>query len=243
VLESAGYEVRTDLIPGPAFLRRLKLDPPAAVVIDLSRLPSQGREAAWAIRHTAALRGLPLLFVDGDPVKVARIRDLLPDAAYTTWGDILGAVKRAIDSPPANPIVPESIFAAYSGTPLPRKLGIKKGFAVTLIHAPTDFVKTLGELPEGVVLSGSVTRNCSLILWFLRSRSELEKGIQRMATAAESRPLWIIWPKKSGSFVSDLTQQHVRKSGLEAGLVDYKICAVDATWSGLLFRSRKPKFE
>lgn len=237
-IESLGYKVRRDLKPGPAFLRQLKTDPPGAVVIDLSRMPSQGRDIAVAIRHCAATRRLPIVFVEGDPEKVARIRQLLPDAVYTTYRRIRSALKRAIACPPPDPARPGSVFAAYAGTPLPRKLGIKPGSVVALVNAPQDFRETLGELPAGVVFCDRPSRRSSLVLWFLTSCAELEQNITGMAEAAGPRPLWIIWPKKASTPASDLTQQIVRHAGLTAGLVDYKICAVDATWSGLLFGRR-----
>ncbi len=82
------------------------------------------------------------------------------------------------------------------------------------------------------------SRRSSLLLWFVTSCADLERDMAKMAEAAGPPPLWIIWPKKTPILASDLTQQIVRQAGLAAGLVDYKICAVNATWSGLLFGRR-----
>jgi hypothetical protein len=78
-------------------------------------------------------------------------------------------------------------------------------------------------------------------LWFTRSRKDLEGDIERMALLAKQGPLWIAWPKNASPLGSDLTQAVVRKGGLATGLVDYKVCAIDAIWSGLLFTRRYAK--
>ena len=78
-----------------------------------------------------------------------------------------------------------------------------------------------------------------LTLWFVKSTEELNDIIQRMCNQVGKRGLWIAWPKKASRIESDLTQQIVRNTGLNAGLVDYKVCSIDSTWSGLLFTHRK----
>jgi hypothetical protein len=191
------------------------------------------------LRKQAATRHVPLVFVGGEPKKVDRIRELLPDAVYTSWKEMPGALEQAIAHPPQDPVVPSSAFAAYAGRPLPAKLGIKPGSAVTLVDAPQGFKDTLGELPDGVSLVEGPGTRCDLTLWFMRTRQDLEAAIGQMVTQAGMGPLWIAWPKKASRLASDLSQQVVRETGLAAGLVDYKICSIDATWSGLLFTQRK----
>ena len=132
-------------------------------------------------------------------------------------------------------------MAGYSGTPLPKKLGIKAGSVVALINAPERFEETLGELPEGVLLHRQSASDSNVTLWFTRSQAELEGGIEAMTTFADKGGLWILWPKKASGVVSDLSQTVVRRTGLNAGLVDFKVCAVDKTWSGLRFSRRKEK--
>jgi hypothetical protein len=225
----------------PESFRRLRAIPVAAIVIDLSRRPSQGRDVAVAIRLSKGTRHIPLVFVDGDPDKVAGIKKLLPDAAYTSWSRIRGSLKRAIAHPVAGPVVPESAFAGYCGTSLSKKLAIRANSVVLLVNAPRHFEKTLGKLPEGVTLRQRAGSRADLIIWFTGSRSALEGRLPRMVGLAERAGLWIVWPKKGSGISSDLSQAVVRKLGLSAGLVDYKICAVDETWSGLLFTVRKFK--
>jgi CheY-like chemotaxis protein len=238
VLRSAGYEVVHEPLT-PAGLRALPADPPNAIVIDLCRAPSQGRDMALALRKHKATRNVPLVFVGGDPKKLARITELLPDAAYTTWGAIEAVLDSAIAHPPEDPVVPQSTFDAYAGTPLPKKLGIKANSVVTLLGAPEGFEDTLGELPAGAVLRRKDPDPRGVNLWFVRSRQELEEQIEGMGALAKGGGLWIAWPKKASGVTSDLSQTVVRRTGLDSGLVDFKICSIDATWSGLRFSQRK----
>ena len=133
--------------------------------------------------------------------------------------------------------------AGYSGTPLPRKLGIKPGMTVALFGAPDGFADTLGELPPGVELRPDGRGSPGLMLWFVRTEAALRRGIARMARAAGDGPMWIAWRKKAaradGADASAPSENSVRAAGLGAGMVDCKVCAIDAAWSGLLFRRRR----
>ena len=131
--------------------------------------------------------------------------------------------------------------AGYSGTPLPRKLGIQSDMVVLLRAAPKDFVRTLGELPVGVKLRSDMRGKHDLCVWFVRSKSELESGVALMARKLGERGMWIAWPKLSSKFAGDLREDDVRGAGLAHGLVDFKVCAIDADWSGLKFQRRRMK--
>jgi hypothetical protein len=243
-LRAAGYEVDDRTLDG-AGLRRLRDDPPDAVVIDLDRRPSQGRDLGLTMRKYVATRYVPLVFAGGAPDKVDGIRPFLPDAVYTAWPGLHAALERAIAHPPADPVVPGSVFDVYAGTPLSKKLGIGEGSTVALLGAPEGFEAVLGELPAGAALlrrssePGEEPRDVTL--WFVRSRQELEARIGEMGDAAEGGGLWIVWPKKSSKLAGDLSQPIVRQAGLASGLVDFKVCSVDATWTGLRFSRRKPR--
>lgn len=239
ILRAAGYRVSAGPID-PSELRAMRTAPPAAVVIDLSRLPSHGREVALALRNAAGTRHVPLLFAEGDPAKAERIRTLLPDAIFTRWADLAAQLPGVLANPPANPVKPASVLAGYSGTPLPRKLGIKPDSTVVLIDAPPGFAASLGELPANVVWKTRPTRGADLTLWFVESAAQLKSGMGAIADRLETGSVWIAWPKQASGRKTDLTQAMVRQAGLEAGLVDYKICAIDSTWSGLKFARRKP---
>ncbi len=237
-LTEAGYRVEYDPF-GRSVLNALRQNPPMAVVIDLNRLPSQGREVAVTLRNYKTTRQVPLVFVGGASEKVARIQELLPDAEYCTWETVLDAIGQAIANPPAEPVVFDSVFAAYAGTPLAKKLGIKPGARVNAINPPEDIEQILGELPEGVRLHLDSTEIMDVNLWFLRSKGVLDAQIDRMVPFAAGGPLWMIWPKRASKLTCDLTQPLVRQTGLDAGLVDYKVCSVDRTWTGLCFTKRK----
>lgn len=240
VLRGAGY----DVLFGPfddGYLRALRADPPDAVVIDLTRIPSHGRDVGLAIRQYKQTRHVPLVFVEGDPEKVEKVRRLLPDATYATWRGIRGALSRALQTARrtgAPPVVPESRMAGYSGAPLPKKLGIKPGATIAIIAPPGDVTTILGALPEGVRIVRRLSASVDPILWFVRSRRELEGRIAAVIPRVGPGGIWICWPKKTSALACDLGQAEVRATGLASGLVDYKICAIDETWSGLKFARR-----
>src|SRR4051794_3409321 len=126
-------------------------------------------------------------------------------------------------------------MAGYSGTPLPRKLGIKPGHRVLLLGAPDGFAaRTLGELPEDVAVVTRASGEGDVIVAFHTPRAELAKRMpalrERMVPNAG---LWIAWPKRAAKVETDLTEDVVRELALANALVDNKVCAIDATWSGL----------
>jgi hypothetical protein len=234
-LRALGYDALAWVPAGGSGLRAFRENPPDAFVIDLTRVPSQGCAVGVALRQYKSTRGVRLVFAGGEPEKVKRTRGLLPDAIYTGWEDV-GRAVAGTPMPAPGPVVPDTM-AGYSGTPLPKKLGIRAGVTVALLGAPEGFARTLGELPEGVRLA---TRGkATVILLFVRSAAGMRK---RFASAARNLErggaLWIVWPKKASGVASDLSQAVVRRFGLDSGFVDYKICAVDATWSGLCFARR-----
>jgi CheY-like chemotaxis protein len=242
-LRQTGHRVatHTDQQAGGVGLRDYRRKPPDAFVIDLSRLPSHGTAVATFLRQQKATRPLPLVFVDGAPEKVARVRKLFPDAVYTDWGRFRSALRRALKNPPKQPVVPGTM-AGYSGTPLPKKLGIKPGTVVALVGAPKGFGKTLGTLPEGARLQNGPGGRPDLILLFCRSQAEMKKQFPVAArTLADPGKVWIAWPKKASGVATDLDGNQVRRYGLSQHFVDYKICAIDETWSGLLFARRRSK--
>ncbi len=129
--------------------------------------------------------------------------------------------------------------AGYSGTPLAAKLGIKAGTRLALVGAPPRFERTLGALPEGVAVRRDARAAADLTVWFVRDAQALAAGVARMAARTGAGALWIAWPKLGSALASDLREGAVREAALAEGLVDYKVCAIDATWSGLKFARRK----
>lgn len=236
---NAGHEVTpfSDSRAGDA-LRRVRHDPPEAFVLVLDRLPSHGRAVAQWLRETKATRRVPLVFVGGEAAQVERIRALLPDAAYSTWTHLERDLEAALRNPPAAPARPGTL-AGYSGTPLVRKLGIKTGSAVLLLGAPGAFETALGTLPPDVSLRRDARAKGSVVLLFAPSVADLEKRFPAAARAlSPGGRLWIAWRKKASGVRTDLAEPQVRAFGLQHGFVDYKICAIDSTWSGLCFARR-----
>jgi len=237
-LRQAGHDVTVYSGPESGDFHALRERPPDAFVIDLGRVPSHGREMGVWLRGQKSTRGVPLVFVEGDADKTERVRALLPDAVFVPWSRIRGAVRRAIAKPPAQPVVPGT-FESYAGMPLPKKLGIKADGTVALLGAPDDFEDMLGDLPDGVRLRRRAQGRADVLLLFVKSRAELERRFPGALRAmADGGRLWIAWPKKASAVRSDLTQAVVRAYGLERGIVDYKIAAIDAVWSGLCFARR-----
>ena len=127
-------------------------------------------------------------------------------------------------------------MAGYSGTPLPKKLGIAAGGRVAVLNAPRGFEATLGALPAGVSPATSLrgTAPFDVIVFFTASRAELERRFDALVGRMDQAGgLWIAWPKKSSGVGSDVTEDVVRQVALPKGLVDNKVCAIDETWSGL----------
>ena len=126
--------------------------------------------------------------------------------------------------------------AGYSGTPLPRKLGIRDGSRVLLVGAPAGFSTTLGELPPGVELPAEGAVDLDVVVVFVVDLESLRAHFTALAAALQpAGGLWVAWPKRSSGVATELTENVVRELGLAEGLVDNKVCAIDATWSGLRF--------
>jgi len=138
-------------------------------------------------------------------------------------------------------VAPNSPSAtAYSGTPLPRKLGFKPETRSAFVNAPEHFAALLGELPDGVVVRERLRGSLDLVVCFVTARRELERRLPALRHALEPAGMvWIAWPKRASGVATDMTEDVVREVALPTGLVDTKVCAIDATWSGLRLVIRK----
>lgn len=124
----------------------------------------------------------------------------------------------------------------YSGTPLVRKLGIKPDHLIAVVGAPEGFEDTLGPLPAGVTVHKTLTAASSydVVLSFLTTRAALTESIAAVRPLmAPACGFWVAWPKRASGVPTELTDTVVREIALPTGLVDNKVCAIDATWSGL----------
>jgi hypothetical protein len=226
------YVVDAVVPKGPADLKPLRERPPDAFVVDLDRRPSEGRSIAVQLRRYASTRPVPLVFAGGEEGQVARVRKLLPDATYVTWQGVLRGLNGAKRI--EKPIVP-STMDAYSQTELEPKLGVRHGTKTLLLGAPDGFAEALRRAE--LVAEGPA----QLVLLFCRSSADLRGRFDAAKAAmAPGGSLWICWPKKASGVDSDLGQAEVRRYAMERGLVDFKVAAIDQTWSGLRFARKKP---
>ncbi len=238
-LRPAGFESTCVVPRSGSDLRSLRQNVPDAFVIDLSRQPSQGCAIAVELRRQKATRPAPIVFAGGAPDKVDRIRKLLPDATYTAWDEIAPAIRSALANAPLTPAVP-SAMDLYAGASLAKKLGVRPGMVVALLEAPEGFERKIVPLPPDVEIRRGSRGRASLVLLFAASVRDLRKRFAAAARLLEhGGSVWIAWPKKASGVSSDLGETTVRSFGLAEGWVDYKICAMDETWSGLLFTRRK----
>ena len=124
----------------------------------------------------------------------------------------------------------------YSGTPLPKKLGIKEGSRVVLVGAPGGFEDLLVPWPTGAELLPHARRPVDVAVLFATQRSDLVRRFPPLARALDpAGGVWVGWPKKSARMETDLTFEVVQRLGLDAGLVDNKSAALDERWQGLRF--------
>ena len=130
--------------------------------------------------------------------------------------------------------------AGYSGKPLWQKLGIKPGMTVAAVGAPANYRKLLGDVPPGAKMVAAPKANSEFIHVFVTERSELAEQLAMYRRAmAPDGTIWVSWPKKSSKQATDITEDVIRDVAIPLGLVDVKVCAVDATWSGLKLVIRK----
>ncbi|MFN0148767.1 MAG: DUF3052 domain-containing protein [Dehalococcoidia bacterium] len=131
-------------------------------------------------------------------------------------------------------------MAGYSGTPLPKKLGIKEGSRCAFIGAPPGFSESLGELPAEATVDALSPGAIDVAVFFTTDRAELAGALPGLGEGVfPAGGLWIAWPKKAAKVATDLTEDVLREVILPTGLVDNKVCAIDERWSGLRFVWRK----
>jgi hypothetical protein len=133
------------------------------------------------------------------------------------------------------------VTAGYSGTPLPKKLGVKEGTRLLLLNSPANFAQTLGDLPHRVSVKRRLGAQADVIVLFVTQFSKFQIEFGRAANCLPDAGgmLWVSWPKKAAKVETDLSENLIRDFGLAAGLVDTKVCAIDDVWSGLRFSRRR----
>jgi hypothetical protein len=148
------------------------------------------------------------------------------------------SIPKALCAAPAKPL-PPGTSAGYSGTPLPKKLGLRDNSTLILSNPPEGFERKLAPMPAGAEIIEDAHR-ANVAVLFVRSQVDLARGFRPLAKALPQRvAMWIAWPKKASGIQTDVTENVVRAFGLGAGWVDYKVCAIDETWSGLCFARKQ----
>lgn len=234
-LRKAGFTVEYDERLSTPLMQEWRRNPPSAFVIDLSRLPAHGREIAVALRQSPKTRHVPVVFCEGQPDKVDRVRALFPDAVFCSQDDVTAAVKSA--KTVENPVRPIAMMERFGYRTAAQKLGIAEGATVALIDPPRDVAVVLGELPANVRFAeegeGKVT------LCFVHDVDSARVKLSEVRKLASKTKLWILWRKKGASGYAGVSGDLIRETGIDLGLVDYKICAVNDVWSAMVFAPRK----
>lgn len=234
-VRDAGFECDASAF-GPRYGEEVRKEPPDIYLIDLSRLPSHGREAGVYLRGSQFQGHVPVVFVDGLPEKVDRVREELPDAIYCRWRQ----VKRALQQASRQKLAPKkrlpSDSGPYSGTPLWKKLGLKPGGSLALAGAPEGLAeRCFADLPADCTLRSRAAGKPNVVVWFVRSQAQFRRELASKRRFARGGGLWVAWPKKASEIQTDLARDFIRRALLDDGLVDIKVCAVDQTWSGMRF--------
>jgi len=231
-LKAAGHSV--DYSEDLGTYWRGRRDLPDVFVIDLTRLPTHGREVAVALRGYKPSRHVPIIFVDGDVAKVDGVKRIIPDAIYTSREKLPKAIDRA--KPPSAPLVPSQMMDRYAGRTAAQKLGIGKEMAVAVVDPPVDYPKVVGALPEGAWFDEDGGAGCKVTLWFLHNYGAFEASLPGMRQVAQRSRLWILWRKGK---LDGIDGNMVREGANQVGLVDYKVCSVNENWTGLVFALKK----
>jgi CheY-like chemotaxis protein len=236
-IRASGFEPEyTGEKEGGALTRAIRANPPDLIVIDLSRLPSHGRELGIWVRSVKALRRIPLVFVNGEDEKRERVRADLPDAVFADTRRIRAALKLALRAAPEEPVSPPPMMERYRGRTTAQKLGIAPGSRVAVIEPPRNYASALGPLPENVELIEDSSAAAALTVWFIDSEPALANALPRMRAIAAISKLWVAWRKGQKKQISE---NQIREAAIGAGLVDYKVCSLNEEWSALALARRK----
>ncbi len=241
-LRAQGFDAEYDERPASRELAAWRLTPPDLFLIDLTRLPSHGREMGVAIRNSKNLRTVPLVFLDGEPEKVERVKHVLPDAVFVASAKLIPAVKRALrEGPVKQPVRPAAMMNRYGNRTVAQKVGIEPQTAVALWEAPGKVEQIFEGLPEGVRWVEPDDECAALAVFFARDEVSLKEAFRLAWRYSHIKKIWVARQKaapgkKRAAAVSETS---MRETGLAMGFVDYKVCALSDEWSGLLFARKK----
>lgn len=230
-LRDKGYAAQPYLSLGPKGFREIRAEPPDVILIDLMRLPSYGKAMGALLRESKSLREIPLAFLAGDPKKTAEVRRIFPDAEFAEWMDVPEALENAVRNARKAPLLPRVPSKSVAA-----KLGITGASVVVMLGAPAQCPLNL---PEGTRI-GKRPAEADVVMLWAHSEAGLDRELGRVAPLAEAgRRIWLLWPKRTSGVETSLTMPRVREIAIGHGLIDYKVCAVDATWSGIAVGPRR----
>jgi len=211
---AAGFETEYLQGDGGAICRAIRTKPPDLIAIDLSRVPSHGREVAVWLRNQKSTRHIPIVFIGGDPAKTTSVRALLPDATYCELPKLPAALKKLARAGPVKaPVTPPQIMDRYREKSAVEKLGITASAQVAVVDTPRGFPELLGPLPDGVEFQEDAA---PLTLWFVHDREGLMESLREMRALAPKTKLWLLWRK--GSTGDGLTQNVIRDAANAGGV-------------------------
>lgn len=239
LMEQAGFVVEFDELRYPDLMREVKANPPDVIVIDLSRLPSHGRETGLGFRQNKATRGIPLVFLNGIAEKVARIQVELPDATFTHTEQLITVLQQLPPSSASTLVVPKSHMERFAGTSLAGKLGLKPELIVFLSHVPDDVSKLLVAEGGSCVFVRRWSGKVQLAILFLSELRDLTAATALLNGPAVDIPVWLCWQKKSANPDTLITENMLRDAAVSVGWVDYKVCSINSLWSGIKVGRRK----
>ena len=218
---------------GSKVFRFLRENPPAAVLLDLTSMPSFGKYVGCMMREQKGTRSIPIIFLNGDPRKTAQIKTLLPDATFTSLPRLAAAIQKTMSRPLVNPVIPKS------DTLTATKLKIREGSVVALIGAPKELASQLKPLPSGVRFQ-SKEAGADVVVTFVKSAAALGRELPAIALQPQAgRAIWIAWPKKASDSAGDLTMPRIVEMCAAYRLAAYKSCAVDETWSAVVVAPKR----
>jgi CheY-like chemotaxis protein len=226
-LRRDGFDAEVYPRLGPKGFRELRAHPPDAVLIDLMRMPSYGRAMGALLREGKGTRAIPIVFLEGEPEKTAKARELLPDAGFATLPKLAAVLRKA--RPLAAPVVPDS-----RSTPFAAQQRLKPGATVGVVGGPEDFSVAGVALERG-------RRDADVVLLFAKTLAGLARDMRGFAELPRGRALWVVWPKRTSRAAGEVSMARIHEVCEPLGLVAYKTCAVDETWSAAAVARRAAK--
>jgi hypothetical protein len=200
------------------------------IVFDLSRMPTYAKYQAQLIRKARTTAHIPFVFVEGEAEKVEGLRRMFPAETFTTWRKLKGVLaKLRVAS-----IAPREAadMSGEKARALWKKMNLREGMRVYVEAAPREFFAALGNVPESVDLEAGA-KDAAMAAFFFEDWDRFGEALDRVLGVAERMPVWAVYRK------GPIKMPELREALLDQGLVDYKMCSVNARWAGVLVKRRE----